>query len=200
MSQSKLRLSSKDEGLELSREEYAEADFEPPWRYERAQGSLVVMVPVGWDHHVAVEPFRDYLGAYRLAHLDVVERVFQESWTAVGEDTDRIPDLAVYLRGSRGPAKLPDRIPDLILEAVSQSRCDRHRDYVEKRQEYEQIGVREYVIIDCFEHKMTVLRVKNGRYDETVLGPHDIYSTPLLPGLEIPLKGIISTAPDSDAE
>ena len=57
--------------------------------------------------------------------------------------------------------------------------------------EYERIGVREYVIVDRFDHRLLILRLEAGRYTETELGPDDSYTTPLLPGLEIPLADII---------
>ena len=189
MSVSKLFLSHPDEGIVLTCEEFAEAAFEKPWRYERAAGRLVVMVPSGHDHHSTAEPFRDHLGAYRLSHPDIVDHVFQESWMSVDEDHDRLPDIAVYLRESTG--RIPERIPDLIFEVVSESEKDRRRDYEEKRREYERIGVREYVIIDRFEHRVTVLQLNDGIYAETRLGSDDIYTSALLPGMEIPLAGVI---------
>ena len=189
MDKSKFYLSQTDEGIELTREEYAEADTEEPWRFERANGRLVVMTPAGFEHHITVESFRDSLVAFKLAHPDIVKHVFQESWTAVQDDADRLPDIAVYLTGGTG--RLPDRVPDLIFEIVSQGSKDRKRDYEEKRSEYERIGVREYVIVDRFDHRLTVLRLEQATFVETVLQPSDHYSTPLLPGLEIPLSGII---------
>ena len=189
MDKSKLYLSHTDEGIVLTREEYAEADTEGPWRFERANGMLVVMTPAGLEHHETVEPFRNHLGAYAIAHPEIMEHVFQESWTAVQDDTDRLPDIAVYLTGGTG--RLPDRVPELIFEIVSQGVQDRKRDYEEKRSEYERIGVQEYVIVDRFDHRLTVLRLEEATFVETVLQPSDRYSTPLLPGLEIPLSGII---------
>ncbi len=49
----------------------------------------------------------------------------------------------------------------------------------------------EYVIVDRFEHRVLVLQLEDGHYAETFLGPGDSYTTPLLPGLAIPLAGII---------
>ena len=175
--------------MELSRAEFAEADETEPWRYERKDGRLVVMSPAGLDHHSTVEPIRDYLGAYRLANPGVIEHVFQESWTNVGEETDRIPDLAVYLVGGSG--NLPERVPDLIFEIVSKGKKNRDRDYAEKREDYEGIGVKEYVIVDRFDRRLTVLRLVGDSFSESTLGPDDTYTTPLLPGLEIPLQGIL---------
>ncbi len=181
-----------DAGLRLSREEYAEAEWAEGVRFERVNGRLVLMPPAGFDHHVTVEPFRNHLGAYRLTHPTIVAHVFQESWTSVDEDTDRIPDIAVYLKSAGSePPRLPDRIPDLIFEIVSPGRANRRRDYDEKRDEYERLGVSEYVIVDRFDHEVTVLRLVDGKYDEQILKPSDTYRSPLLPGLEIPLQSII---------
>ena len=189
MDKSKLYLSHTDEGIELTREEYAEADTEGPWRFERANGRLVVMTPAGLEHQITVKSFRNHLGAYELSHSDIVEHVFQEAWTSVEDDSDRLPDIAVYLTGGTG--RLPDRVPELIFEIVSRGSKDRKRDYEEKRSEYERIGVQEYVIVNRFDHRLTVLRLEEATFVETVLQPSDRYNTPLLPGLEIPLSGII---------
>ena len=186
-----LNLSAADAGLELTREEFAEAEFDTRYCYERHEGRLVVMPPPAHGHHVTVEPFRNHLGAYALAHPEIIEHVFQEAWTSIDEDTDRLPDIAVYLRSQNEPSKLPDRIPELIFEIVSPGRANRRRDYDEKRDEYERIGVSEYVIVDCFDHEVTVLRLVDGHYHEELLKPRDTYRTTLLPGLEIPLQVII---------
>jgi Uma2 family endonuclease len=189
MSKSKLCLTSTDDGVVLARDEFAEADSKGPWLYERRNGRLVVMVPPGFGHHRSVKFFRNHLGAYELSHPEIVEDVFQESWIYVDEDTDRIPDIAVYLHGTEGA--MPERVPDLIFEVVSKTADDRRRDYDEKRAEYERLGVSEYVIVDRFEHRVTVLTLQDGVYDERVFAISDDYTSPLLPGLAIPLNGVI---------
>lgn len=191
VSTSKLYLTQADEGLELSRAEFAEADHHEGLRFERVNGRLQLMVPPGFEHHRSVKPFRNHLGAYELSHPEIVEDVFQEGWQVTDPGTDRLPDIQVYLRSNSDQRPFPERVADMIFESVSEDRRDRDRDYLDKRGEYEQIGVQEYVIIDRFEHKLTVLRLKRGRYVETVLGPADVYTSPLLPGLAIPLSGII---------
>lgn len=189
MSKSKLYLTPTDDGMELTREEYAEADVKAPWRYERHDGRLVVMSPAGYEHRSTAEPFRDHLVAYKLIHPDLIQHVFQDGWAYVEESTDRIPDIAVYLHGKEG--RMPERAPDMVFEIVSEATKDRRRDYEEKREEYERIGVSEYVIVDRFDHRLTVLTLNDGVYSENILGADDVYASQLLPGLEIPLKGII---------
>ena len=191
MSATILQLTAADEGLELTREEYAEAEWAAGVHFERANGRLVLMPPAGYDHRVTSEPIRDHLVVYKVTHRDLVEHVFEESWTAIDEDTDRIPDIAVYLRTRFEGQPIPDRVPELIFEIVSPGRTNRRRDYDEKRDEYERLGVLEYVIVDRFDHEVTVLRLVDGKYQEQLLKPADIYCSPLLPGLEIALQSII---------
>jgi Uma2 family endonuclease len=186
-----LHLSIADHGVKLTREEFGEAQYDEPWRYERVNGRLVVMVPAGHDHQRPTNRIRDYLGAYHLRRPDVVEDVFSEAWVSTKRDTDRIADIGVFLTASKDKGQGPDRAPDVVFETVSGGGEDRKRDYVDKRAEYLRIGVKEYVIIDRFEQRVTVLRRTRGRFVESDLGPADIYTSPLLPGLKIPQKGII---------
>jgi Uma2 family endonuclease len=78
-----------------------------------------------------------------------------------------------------------------MFEIVSPGRESHDRDYVEKRADYYRIGVREYVIIDRFVRRVTVLTHSPGGYEERVLTPPDTYTSPLLPGLVIPLAEVL---------
>ena len=187
----KLELGKKDDGLLLTQEEFAEADFEEPWRYERVKGRLVVMAPEGQDHIVAGQPFLVELCAYRKSHPEIVEFVVPQAWVRPDEDTDRMGDIGVFLVSKRAQPKIPDRVPEIVIEVVSKGKRDRKRDYEEKREEYHRLGVKEYVIVDRFEHRVTVLEWKKDGYTERVLGPEESYTTRLLPGLSIPLNTII---------
>jgi Uma2 family endonuclease len=185
-----LRLGLEDHGRPLSHAGFASAQFDEPWRYERVQGRLIVMAPSGEGHVSHSEPFRDQLGAFKLAHPDIVERVVSEAWVFVDDGTERIADIGVYLMASKGKGRIPKRIPELVFEVVSEGSDE--RDYVTKRTEYERAGVREYVIVDPRRRRVTVLRrVRGGGFRETRLGPDDSYSTPSLPGLRIPLAKIL---------
>lgn len=188
---SQAQLGIADHGTSLSREEFAEAVFQEPYRYELVEGRLVVMAPSGHEHVVTGEPFRDALVACKLAHPDRIAHVVSEAWISVGPKTQRIADLAAYLKSPRPRAEIPDLVPELVFETVSGNEEDRQRDYVEKRAEYLQIGVKEYVIIDRFEHRVTVLRRTRGRFAELRLESGDSCTSPLLPGLKIQLKGVV---------
>ncbi len=78
------------------------------------------------------------------------------------------------------------------IEIVSAGWENRRRDYQEKRDEYERLGVREYVIVDRFDHLVTVFTLTDDHYAEQRLGPSDSYTSPQLPGLSISLQEVIS--------
>lgn len=190
--QTTLRLGRADDGRLLTAEEFADASYDEPWKYERVDGRLVVMYPDSEAHDDTSEPWRDRLGAYKLAHPDLVEKVVSEAWVLISDLIDRIGDIGVYLRpadASTPPAR-PGRIPELMFEIVSPEAKDRRRDYVEKKAEYHGVGVREYVVIDRFDRKVTVFSHEPAGYRERVLTGSDVYETPLLPGFRVALDDV----------
>jgi len=188
----RLQLGVADHERKLSRREYAAAQFDEPWRYERVKGKLAVMAPAGPDHQLPNNRLRSLLGVYEVDHPEVVECVFSEAWISTSDDTDRIIDIGVYLRGSSGDGPGPRRPPDIAFEIVSGGGADRKRDYVEKRAEYLGAGVKEYVIVDRFERRVTIFRRSRGRFVESHLERTDSYTSPLLPGLQIPLAKVFA--------
>lgn len=181
-----LRLGYADHGRPVSSEEFAAADFDEPWTYERVDGRLIVVAPAGEEHAIFSEPWRDHLGLYKMQHRDVVYLVVSEAWVRVDGGTDRIGDIGVYLHADEPVPKIPDRVPDLMFEIVSPDRRSRSRDDVDRRADYHRFGVREYVIVDRFARTVTVLTHAPDDYREHVLRPPDLYTSPLLPGLAIP--------------
>ena len=100
------------------------------------------------------------------------------------------PDLCIVLRGN--PVVITDRMvegaPDIAIEVLS---SDRNRDLVRKRQLYAEARVQEYWIFDPREDTATILELNDGEYIErAVLTDDDELTTPLLPGLAIPLADV----------
>ena len=218
MSQSTLSLGRADQGIELSHAEFAKAYFDEPWRYERVQGRLVVISPADYEHQCLVERICKVLFRYKDEHPGIVEDVFTAAWFRIDEHPDRIADIGVFLYFARprmrgllavldkanvsiypatgiisktASGHLPKRVPELVMEVVSQESGDHQRDYVAKRLDYERAGVREYVIVDRFQRRVTVLHSVRGRFEEHVLAAGKLYATLLLPGLQIPLMTFI---------
>jgi len=85
--------------------------------------------------------------------------------------------LAIIERGIMGPA-------DLVAEVISLG--GRNRDRIEKRDLYEQHGVKEYWMIDPEPETVEVLLLEAGRYVLTTRGkPGETVASRLLPGFEV---------------
>jgi Uma2 family endonuclease len=56
------------------------------------------------------------------------------------------------------------------------------------------IGVKEYWIIDRFRRRLTVVRGGTDPATEIVITEQDTYTTPLLPGFELPLAQLLAVA------
>ena len=179
-----------DEGRIISSAEFAEAEYDSPYIYERVDGRLQVMSPEGKHHVSASEPWRDRLGAYALARPDLVRRVASHAWVRIDAKNERIGDIGVYLDAPSDDPDIPDQVPDLMFEFVSPSKEDRHRDYVLKRADYQKVGVREYVIVDRFKRKVTVLTLGPEGYSERVINHNGTYESLLLPGFSVRLAEV----------
>lgn len=186
-----LHIGPEDAGRPLTGEEFANADFQEGWIYERVNGRIVVMAPEGKGHIRSSSPWRDRLVAYKLAHPEIVEDVVSRAWVRPDGDHDRIGDIGVYLVHEKWDLDVPDQPPDLMFEFVSPGKASQRRDYVEKRAEYHRMGIPEYVIVDRFQKTVSVLTHGPGDYRERVLTIDDTYTTPLLPGFEVRLSEVL---------
>ena len=124
-----------------------------------------------------------------------IGRVFGAPFDVVFSDFDVVePDL-LYLSSARAAAVLTPKhakgAPDLVVEIGSKG--TRKRDETIKRRLYERFGVSEYWVIDPEIDTIKVYRRPGGRYKraaELSLEDGDVLTTPLLPGLDLPLAKI----------
>ena len=108
-----------------------------------------------------------------------VDVVFSDLWVFK-------PDI-LFIQRSRQAIMSERNIggaPDLVIEVLSDD--TRERDEGEKRRAYERFGVQEYWIVDPADRCVTVHRA-NGELEERVA-----LTTPLLPGLTIPLAEVFA--------
>ena len=178
-------------GMRLTAEEYdALQDWEEGYRYELIHGVLVVTPPAGPGERSPNDELGFLLRSFRENHPNghSLDETLPEQEIPIGENRRRA-DRAVWIGLGRRPDPLNDT-PTIAIEFVSASRRDRHRDYVEKRDEYAQAGIQEYWVIDRFRREMTVFR----GIAEVVVAENEMYSTPLLPGFELPLSRLLLAA------
>ena len=180
-------------GLRLTVEEFLELpDTYDRRKMELDEGELYIMPRPRRVHQFfqarLVKHFENFLDEFDEPPADVSHDFI----VALSLEDRRLyaPDLSIVLRerahiiGDR----MIDGAPDIVVEILS---SDRSRDLVRKRQLYAAAGIPEYWMFDYLNDTATLLELRNGEYIErAVLGPSDTLTTPLLPGLEIPLADI----------
>ncbi len=182
-------------GMLLTPEEFdAVTEFDESFRYELIRGVLVV-TPL--PSEAEASPY-DELGAmlrqYQREHPQgtALDETLPERHVRTSSGRRRA-DRVIWAGLGRRPDPATD-VPTILAEFVSSSRRDRRRDYEEKRREYSEAGVGEYWVIDRFRRLMTVYRNGPEGPAEVVVGEHETYETPLLPGFQLPLARLLAVA------
>jgi len=183
-------------GTLMTPEEFDGADVDPDdgSRYELIHGVLIV-TPIPSEGEVDPNETLGYLlRKYQEIHPQgqVLNKTLPERHIFGGVNRRR-PDRVIWAGLGRHPNPRQDP-PTIIVEFVSKGRRNRHRDYIEKRGEYEALGVQEYWVIDRFQRKLTVYGPHVSETGERIVAEHEVYSTPLLPGFELPLARLFAAA------
>jgi Uma2 family endonuclease len=186
-----LRLGPHSNGMSLSPWEFDAAEFEPGWRYELVNGVLIVNPPPSLEERDATEELGHWLRNYQESHPQGASLDFTilEQTVHIGPHRRRV-DRAIWAGLGRLPQN--DETPTITVEFVSEGRRSRQRDYQIKRDEYRSAGVREYWIFDRFERSLTVYRFARGKITTKTITEQQTYTTPLLPGFELPLASLLA--------
>ncbi len=181
-------------GLRMSPAEFdaiGEGEYERGYRYELVDGVLIVNpIPGAWQTD-PVDLLGWYLKTYQRTHESghVLDATMPEQYVYV-ENGRRLADRVVWVGLGRQPDRDLDP-PTIAVEFVSEGKRNRERDYVTKKAEYEKAGVVEYWIVDRFDRQMTVHRF--GEKPETIsVDEAGRYTTPLLPGFELPVAELLA--------
>lgn len=185
-------------GMMMTPDEYDSIrEWDESYRYELVHGVLIVSPPADPGQRSP----NNYLGymivTYQENHPNgsVVDDTMEEQEIRIGENRRRA-DRAIWLGLGRSVHPLND-VPAVAIEFVSRTSRDRHRDYVVKRGEYAEAGVKEYWVIDRFRRVMTVFR---GMDEEIVVKEGGVYETPLMPGFELALDRLLAKADEYKLE
>jgi Uma2 family endonuclease len=181
------RIGPADHGHRISLDEFVEADFQDGWLYELARGVIDVTEVPSPRHGQIVRRVARLFILYEEANPGTITYGAGGGECRLrlpGMQSDRHPDQAIYLDPEPpGPNPWASWIPHIIVEVVSKG--GERRDYIEKREEYLQIGVREYWILDPARQELLVLSRAGDVWLERVVPLGAVYQTPLLPGLEV---------------
>ena len=182
-------------GIRLTIEEFLDLpDTEDRRKMELDEGELYIMPRPRRVHqflqfHIRLH-FENYAGRFEEPPAemltDFVVHLLLEVRTLLAPDLCIVLRERLHLVGDR----MVEGAPDIAIEILS---SDRRRDLVRKRQLYAEAGVLEYWIFDPENDTATLLDLHDGEYVErAVLGADGIVSTPLLPGLSIPLSEVFN--------
>lgn len=190
-----LKLTPELAGVLLSPAEFdAIEDSEELYSYELVHGVLVVAPPPDIGERAPNDCLGYLLHTYHEHHPQgtALDLTVSEHPIRTPESRRRA-DRVIWTGLGRIPNVRRDQ-PTIAVEFVSASKRDFQRDYLTKRDEYLHAGVREYWIIDRFRRRMTVVRGDAEPVTEIVVGEQDTYTTPLLPGFELPLARLLAVA------
>ena len=196
MGKTALRLTPADAGRPMTLDEFEEAAFEPGYRYELIRGVLHVSPFNDPSHQFILEELVCQMADYvRRCPKVIKHRCTEAALYTAGRTQHRRADYAIFCDT---PSPFPGwrvAVPTIVVEVISgQAEEEPERDYVEKRQEYLEIGVNEYWIIDRSKQMMLAL-CRSGNEWEGVWVPADrTYTTDLLPDFELDLPKVLAAA------
>ncbi len=182
-------------GMRISVAEFLELELPEPddkRKMELDDGVLYIMPRPRIRHQSA----QVLLAHYFLIHFDGYAEppgeVYTDVVVAFPSELPRLfaPDLTIILRNNEAVVGdlMVDGVPDIVVEILS---TNRNRDLVHKRRVYAEAGIPEYWICDRRDDTVRQLELQDGRYVERArLTIGDTLTTPLLPGLLIPLADV----------
>ena len=198
----KTKIGPQNQGHKMSLRAFEFAEVEDGYRFELARGYIIVSEVANFFHVSQVDVIQDHLRAFKVGRQGLIYRILDggacklliPKW-----ESERHPDLAIYLSqpvGNKDSTMWRTWIPEVTIEVVSASSVD--RDYVEKREEYWTLGVKEYWIVDAAMAKITQLRRGKNDWIPKELFAGDVVETKLLPGFKLPCQPIFDAAAEHE--
>jgi Uma2 family endonuclease len=157
-------------------EEYLEYTDDNNRLYELFNGELIELAPEsGFNIGIATKlliHFAQFIDYLRVRGHGLELEVN-------GEPRNRYPDLTIIkaehieqLR-SRNTIRLSMAPPDLVVEVVSPGNLQRDRDYIAKRNQYLDLNIPVYWIVDPHVKEITVLTLTSAGYQEQIYRGND---------------------------
>jgi Uma2 family endonuclease len=155
----------------------------PGTRAELINGVVLMPSPVGPAHGRAHFPIISWLDYYA-ENTPGVEGMDNTS-TALGLKSEPQPDVLLRISPEFGGQTQTDRrfvdgVPELIVEV---SHTSRYTDLGPKFEDYERVGVREYIVRAIEPDEVLWFVLRKGRFADLEPGPDGIYRSEVFPGL-----------------
>lgn len=181
--------------VRLTVRDYLDIPEDDENRYELIDGELYMAPAPTWEHQESIGNLFSFLREFARANglgrvvaspIDVYlseEDVFQPDIVFVSAERLGV----IHSSGVHGA-------PDLVIEMLSPS--TELRDLTLKRERYEMFGAREYWLADPFAKTITVLRARDGRFEQVGVFAEGMTAegmtieTSLLPGLRVDVSAV----------
>lgn len=181
--------------VRLTVRDYLDIPEDDENRYELIDGELYMAPAPTWEHQESIGNLFSFLREFARANglgrvvaspIDVYlseEDVFQPDIVFVSAERLDV----IHSSGVHGA-------PDLVIEMLSPS--TERRDLTLKRERYEMFGAREYWLADPFAKTITVLRARDGRFEQVGVFAEGMTAegmtieTSLLPGLRVDVSAV----------
>ena len=167
-------------------------DTEERNKMELDDGELYIMPRPRREHQSVLFWLIWHIADYIRSFSDPPAEAYPDLVVVLSRDPRRVlvPDLVVILadRSNIFQGGYAEGAPDIVVEILS---TDRSRDLIRKRRIYADAGVSEYWIFDPVNDTALLLELRDGDYvQRSLLTASDTLTTPLLPGLAIPLADV----------
>jgi Uma2 family endonuclease len=184
----------------MTLDEYLDYDDGTDTRYELEDGILVEM---GAENQLNARIAMFLLGEFLKQGIPL-QRMIIGHQIAVSSTkaTARQPDLIVHSPGSDAAItadgkvlRADDAPPLVVVEVVSSSDTDRKskkRDYIDKRDEYEQRGIPEYWLVDPIAGLIIVFTLVGRTYQTQEFRGIDLVVSPSFPGWTVTTDRILT--------
>ena len=191
----RIHIGPEDHGRRMSLDDFDRVIALEGHVYELGTGIVEVSEVPSLKHLAQVEEIKTQLYRYKIRNPGLINFIASSNEAKIliaGTDSERHPDLSLYL----GPPPQTDIwslwIPQIVIEVVSES--SRKRDYHEMPDEYLEFGVDEYWLVDAARKQMLVHLRWRGQWKPQIIKPQKKYSTRRLPGFSLDLKRVIDAA------
>ena len=166
-------------------------------RCELTNGELIEMPPES-DENVIIARILDRALSDLVGFRRV--RTHQLAIEMMGQPKNRFPDVTVLqpehpdqLKASGQSAIRLDMAPPLlVVEVVSPGPDNHRRDYIDKRNQYEWLGIPEYWIVDPILKQVTVLVLAEEGYEEMVFTGQAHVQSMVLPGWSLTAEDMLT--------